>query len=189
MFTQNEHLDAEAFWWNIAFREVAHGLGVKQTVNGRGTVADALGNESDLFEELKGDVLGVWLACNLNAKHNFSTTLHRNDFLETFVASTLRSTRFGAESATGMANIAIWNWLIEKGALSRNNETDVYTVNYEKAYQALTDLAGLVLKIQATGDATAARKFAVDYGKLTNALRDDAHKMHLEEIPVDIRFK
>ena len=189
MFTQNEHLDAEAFWWNIAFREVAHGLGVKQTVNGRGTVADALGNESDLFEELKGDVLGVWLACNLNAKHNFSTTLHRNDFLETFVASTLRSTRFGAESATGMANIAIWNWLIEKGALSRNNETDVYTVNYEKAYQALTDLAGVVLKIQATGDATAARKFAVDYGKLTNALRDDAHKMHLEEIPVDIRFK
>ena len=189
MFTQSEHLDAEAFWWNIAFREVAHGLGVKQTVNGRGTVAEALGNESDLFEELKGNVLGVWLACNLNAKHNFSTVLHRNDFLETFVASTLRSTRFGAEGSTGMANIAIWTWLVEKGALTRNNETDVYTVHYDKAYQALTDLAALILKIQATGDATAARKFAADYGKLTVALQSDIRKMHLEEIPVDIRFE
>lgn len=189
LLTQNENLDAEAFWWNIAFREVAHGLGVKETVNGLGEVADALGNESDFFEEMKGDVLGVWLACNLNAKHNFSTVLQRNDFLATFVASTLRSTRFGAEEATGLANIAVWNWLVEKGAVVRNNETGVYTIRFDETFQAITDLAGQILKIQATGDAAAARKFAADYGKITDALKADARKMHFEEIPVDIRFK
>ena len=189
MLTQNENMDAEAFWWNIAFREVAHGLGVKETVNGKGTVADALGNESDFFEKMKGDVLGVWLACELNAKHNFSNVLQRNDFLATFVASTLRSVRFGVEDPTGLANVAIWNWLVEQGAVVRNNETGVYAINFDQTFQAVTDLAGFILKTQATGDAAAARQFAADYGKLTDALRSDIRKMHLEDLPVDIRFK
>ena len=189
LLTQNENLDAEAFWWNIAFREVAHGLGVKETVNGRGTVADALGNESDFFEEMKGDVLGVWLACELNAKHNFSTTLQRNDFLATFLASTLRSTRFGAGEPTGMANIAIWNWLAGQDAVTRNNETGVYTIHFDQTYQAVTELAGKILTIQATGDAGQARQFAADYGQLSSALKADIRKMHLEEIPVDVRFR
>ena len=44
------HLDANAFYWNIVFREVAKGLGVKETVNGKGTVAEALGNEALTME-------------------------------------------------------------------------------------------------------------------------------------------
>lgn len=189
MLVQKENMDAEAFWWNIAFREVAHGLGVKETVNGKGTVADALGNESDFFEKMKGDVLGVWLACELNKKHNFSTVLQRNDFLATFIASTLRSVRFGAEDPTGLANVAIWNWLVKQGAVTRNNETSVYTIHFDQTFQAITELAGFILKTQATGDADAARQFAADYGKMTTALKADVRKMHLEDLPVDIRFK
>ena len=141
------------------------------------------------FEKMKGDVLGVWLACDLNAKHNFSTVLQRNDFLATFVASTLRSVRFGAEDPTGLANVAIWNWLVKQGAVVRNNETGVYAIHFDQTFQAVTDLASFILKTQATGDADAARQFAADYGKMTTALKADVRKMHLEELPVDIRFK
>ena len=35
---QLDYLSADAFFWNVTFHEVAHGLGVKQTVNGKGTV-------------------------------------------------------------------------------------------------------------------------------------------------------
>ena len=41
-----EHLSSDAFFWNIVFREVAHGLGVKETVNGKGSVEEALGSSA-----------------------------------------------------------------------------------------------------------------------------------------------
>ena len=31
-----EHLKFDAFFWNVTFHEVAHGLGIKQTINGKG---------------------------------------------------------------------------------------------------------------------------------------------------------
>ena len=45
------HVDASAFYWLIVFREIAKGLGVKETVKGMGTVAEALGNEALAVEK------------------------------------------------------------------------------------------------------------------------------------------
>ncbi len=60
-----EHLSSDAFLWNIAFREVAHGLGVKETVNGKGSVEEALGKLAPTIEEVKANAAGVLLVCKL----------------------------------------------------------------------------------------------------------------------------
>ena len=62
---QQKYLTADAFFWNVTFHEVAHGLGVKQTVNGKGTVDQAMGDQKTSWEEAKADILGLFMVNKL----------------------------------------------------------------------------------------------------------------------------
>lgn len=57
---QRGELDYDAFYWNTAFREIAHGLGVKQTLDGK-DVEEALGNVALTIEKVKDNVVGQYL--------------------------------------------------------------------------------------------------------------------------------
>lgn len=185
---QTAHLNDEAFFWNIVFREVAHGLGVKETVNGKGTVAEALGNEALMIEEIKGNVVGLYLACKLIDEHRLWGIVTKEDALTTFIASLVRSERFGEGSALGRANIIIYNYLVETGAIDRN-EAGRYVIDYAKAQSSVMALASEVLSIQATGDIEAARALQGKYGKLSMVFKGDLRNIRLEGIPADLRFE
>ncbi len=182
-----EHLSANAFFWNIVFREVAHGLGVKETVNGKGSVAQALGNEALMMEEVKGNIVGIHLACQLADSHRLSGLITRNEAIATFCASLFRSERFGEATALGRANIAILNFLLEKKALVRG-ENGKYTLDANLFEQTIRELTAQVLAIQATGDREAAAAFEQQYATLGGAYKEDLRNIHLEGIPADLRF-
>ncbi|HEX5307115.1 MAG TPA: Zn-dependent hydrolase, partial [Dyella sp.] len=55
---QQKHLTFDAFFQNTMFHEVAHGLGIKNTLDGKSTVREALKDQASSFEEGKADVLG-----------------------------------------------------------------------------------------------------------------------------------
>jgi hypothetical protein len=181
------HLDASAFYWDIVFREVAKGLGVKETVNGKGTVSQALGNEALLWEKAKSNVLGTWLCAKEVEAHRIAALIQKEDVLATFVANILRSCRFGGVDPTGQASLMIYNYLVEQGALARH-ESGRYSINYSKTWDALESLGALILKTQATGDIDTARSFAAKYAVTCPALEADKVTLELEKIPVDIRF-
>ena len=180
------HLSSDAFFWNIAFREVAHGLGVKQATDGR-LITEALGNEALAMEEIKGNIVGLYLVCKLMEGHQLEGIVTKEDAITTFIAGLVRSERFGEGTALGRANIAIYNYLAENGAFQRK-ENGKYSIDYAKAQQVVTDLAGLVLKIQATGDYEAAKSFMDSHSKVSDAFAADLHNIRLEGIPVDLRF-
>ena len=183
-----EHLSQDAFFWNIVFREVAHGLGVKETVNGKGSVQDALGSAAPTFEEIKANAAGVLLVCKLQNHYDIRHLFTKDDALVTFFASLVRSERFGDASSLGRASIIIYNYLQEAGAFKRK-ESGHYSLDLAKMEAALSDLTALVLKTQATGD----REFAVDfekrYSKRSANYDADLMSLGLEKIPADIRFK
>ncbi len=56
----------DAFFANVMFHEVAHGLGIKNTINGRGTVREALKERGSSLEEGKADILGLYMIQQLN---------------------------------------------------------------------------------------------------------------------------
>ncbi|MCH8025000.1 MAG: Zn-dependent hydrolase, partial [Candidatus Marinimicrobia bacterium] len=56
---QRSHITFEAFFGNTMFHEVAHGLGIKNTIDGSGTVRAALRDRASALEEGKADVLGL----------------------------------------------------------------------------------------------------------------------------------
>jgi len=54
-----QHVTFDAFFEDTMFHEVAHGLGIKNTLDGKGTVTQALKEYASNFEEGKADVLEV----------------------------------------------------------------------------------------------------------------------------------
>jgi len=185
---QQSNLDVDAFFWNIAFREVAHGLGVKQTVNGKGSVTEALGNEALTLEEIKGDVVGVFLNLYLIGKGRIDHSVTREDAITTFITGLIRSSRFGNAEALGRANIVCYNFLKERGAFA-HNQAGLYHIDYDKAEAAITALAEHVLTLQATGDREGADAFVARYSTVAETLSQDFAAMNRANIPTDVRFQ
>ncbi len=181
------HVDASAFYWLIVFREIAKGLGVKETVNGKGTVAESLGNEALALEKAKSNVLGTWLCAQEAEAYHISALFQKEDVLTTFVTNTIRSTRFGAADPTGIANIIVYNYLLESKAIVWN-PSGRYSIDYDKTWQALETVGSEILRIQAHGDIEAAHAWVAKYGIAGPESLSDKRVLERAGIPVDIRF-
>ena len=181
------HVDAGAFYWLIVFREIAKGLGVKETVNGKGTVAEALGNEALVLEKAKSNVLGTWLCAQEAEAYHISALFQKEDVLTTFVTNTIRSTRFGTADPTGVANIIVYNYLLESKAITWN-PSGRYSIDFDKTWQALETLGAEILRIQAHGDLEAARTWVAKYGVAGPESLSDKRVLENAGIPVDLRF-
>ena len=181
------HLDANAFWWNIVFREVAQSLGVKETVNGKGSVIEALGNEALTVEKVKSNVIGAYLCMQEVSAHRVDALIQKQDVMATFITNVIRSARFGTGDATGRANLIVYNFLLDQGAIVRK-ASGKYDIHYDKAESSIASLGELILFIQATGDIKAAEQLASKYAVVPATLKADIVNLELEKIPVDIRL-
>jgi hypothetical protein len=184
---QRKHITFNAFFSNTMFHEVAHGLGIKNTITGNGSVRDALRESSSALEEGKADILGLYMVTELLEKGELSEgTLE--DYYVTFMAGIFRSVRFGASSAHGKANMIRFNFFKENGAFTRNEEGQ-YTVNMEKMKIAIAMLSNEILRLQGNGDYDAARKFAEEQGFVGEVLKADLERVNQRGIPTDIVFE
>lgn len=183
---QRQHLKFDAFFWNVTFHEVAHGLGVKQTVNNKGTVDDAMKTEGTSWEEAKADILGLFMVCKLIEKGEI-TNITAEDAITTFIAGILRSVRFGASSSHGKANMMCYNYMEQQKAFTRNGD-GTYHIDYEKAKATIDSWANLIIVTQGDGNFEFASKFRQDNGNITEALQKDLDKINAAGIPRDIRF-
>lgn len=184
---QRRHLRDEAFFWNVTFHEVAHGLGVKETVNGKGTVDEALGTEKTTWEEAKADILGLFMVCRLVDMEEIPL-ITKEDAITTFIAGLVRSVRFGSASSHGRANMMCYNYLKENGAFSRNKD-GLYHIDYEKALEAINSWADLILTVQAEGNYEFAKEYASRNAVISEALAADIANVNAHDIPRDIRFE
>ena len=184
--SQQKYLTADAFFWNVTFHEVAHGLGVKQTINGKGTVDEAMGSEKTTWEEAKADILGLFMVSKLIDMGEI-TDITKEQSVATFIAGIVRSVRFGFASSHGKANMMCYNYMEEHGAFSRNAEGK-YVIDFEKAAQVIDSWAELILRTQATGDYEFAHAYAAEHASITDALAADIAKVNEAGIPRDIVF-
>ena len=183
---QQKYLRSEAFFWNVTFHEVAHGLGVKETVNGKGSVDEAMGAEKTTWEEAKADILGLFMVCRLIDMDEIPL-ISKEDAITTFIAGLVRSVRFGAASSHGKANMMCYNYLKENGAFSRNRDGQ-YHIDFQQALKAIDSWSELILRTQATGDADFAKKFSQEYATVSEALSADIANINAHNIPRDIKF-
>jgi peptidase M49-like protein len=178
----------DAFFQNVMFHEVAHGLGIKNTITGRGTVRTALKEKASALEEGKADVLGLYMVTALNARGELAGEDVRDNFV-TFLASLFRSVRFGAADAHGRANIAQFNFLHRRGAFTRDGRTGRYRVNFDKMQPALDALSSRILTLQGNGDYDGGVAFEAEFGTISPELQRDLDRLSAAGIPVDIVFE
>ncbi len=185
--SQRQHVNFDSFFANTMFHEVAHGLGIKNTINGKGTVREALLDVAGSMEEGKADVLGLYMITKLHEAGELGEIDLRDNYV-TFMASIFRSIRFGASSAHGKANMVRFNFFAEHGALIRDPESGRYRVDYDRMQEAMAALSELLLTLQGNGDYEGAFELTATKGVISEELQSDLDRLTHAHIPVDIVF-
>ena len=185
---QLKHVTFDAFFEDTMFHEVAHGLGIKNTLDGKGTVTQALKDYASSFEEGKADVLGLYLITALSKKGELDAA-KLNDSYVTFLAGILRSVRFGATDSHAKANMVRFNYFAERKAFARDPQTGRYRVDFARMEAAMNALSEELLTIQGDGDYARAKDLTDRLGVIGPELAKDLEKLGVAKIPVDIRFR
>ena len=182
-----ENIKFDAFFANVMFHEVAHGMGIKNTLDGKGTVRHALKEQYSAIEEAKADILGLYLVTKLSEMGEYTnSTLEEN--YTTFMAGIFRSVRFGASSAHGKANMLTFNFLEKEGAFTRN-EDGLYAINFENMKDAVAKLGGEILKAQGDGNYEFVKEWIETEGVIKPTLQADLDKVNGMGIPKDIYYE
>jgi hypothetical protein len=184
---QRQYITFNAFFSNTMFHEVAHGLGIKETINGKGSVREALRETFSALEEGKADVLGLHMITQLKEKELIAEG-ELMDYYVTFLAGIFRSVRFGASSAHGKANILRFNYFKDQNAFTRNNN-GTYAVNFDEMKKAIRGLSAQILKLQGDGDKAMVQEMMTSNGIIKETLQRDLDRLSEANIPVDIVFE
>lgn len=180
-------INFDAFFANTMFHEVAHGLGIKNTINGKGPVRKALKEHASALEEGKADMLGLYMVHQLHKKGELKGDIKGYDV--TFMTSIFRSVRFGTSSAHGRANMIRFNYFKEMGAFSKDPKTGKYKVNFERFEKAMNSLSERILSLQGEGDYDAVAKLVTQKGAIDADLQEDLDLLAKKGIPIDIIFE
>lgn len=176
----------DAFFADVMFHEVAHGLGIKNTINGKGTVRKALQEQSSWLEEAKADILGLYMVTKLVEKEELPGPIE--NYYTTFMAGILRSVRFGAGESHGKANMLAFNFFEDKGAFEKTS-AGKYKVNFEPFKTAMNELSKLILTLQGDGDYEKVKALQKEKAVVRPGLQKDLDQLQQKGIPVDIIFE
>ena len=183
---QQKYIKFDAFFANVMFHEVAHGLGIKKTITGKGFVRAALKEQYSWLEEGKADILGLYMVTGLLKKGELQGDI--KEYYTTFMAGILRSVRFGASEAHGKANMQCFNYFKEKGAFERTSQ-GTYKVNFDKFASTMNDLSAFIITLQGNGDRIAVEKAQKEKANISSELQKDLDRLTRKNIPVDLVFE
>ena len=186
--SQVKHITFEAFFGNTMFHEVAHGLGIKNTINDKGTAREALKEKYSALEEGKADILGLYMVTYLFDKGVYTEGVLMDNYV-TFLAGIFRSVRFGAASAHGKANMLRFNFFKEKGAFTIDEKSGKYQVDFDKMKIAMNELSAIILKLQGDGDYEGVGDLMAKKGNVGADLQMELDKLTKKAIPVDVVFE
>jgi hypothetical protein len=184
---QRKNIKFDAFFGNVMFHEVAHGLGIKNTITGKGNLRQALKEQYSGWEEAKADVVGLWMVAWLINKGEL-TGITVEDAYVTYMAGLIRSVRFGAAEAHGKANMMCFNFFEDKQAFSRNSD-GTYKVDIEKTRQAINEWSAFILSVEGEGDYDKAVSYMQANGKVRPDLQTGLDLLKTANIPKDVVFE
>lgn len=183
--SQRKYIKFDAFFANTMFHEVAHGLGIKNTLDGKGTVREALKEQYSAIEEAKADILGLYMVTKLFEMGELKEGEVMDNYV-TFMAGIFRSVRFGAASAHGKANMLTFSYFAENNAFEYSNGT--YKVNFDNMKKAVEGLGGMVLTYQGNADYEGVKQLIANKSVIPAGLQADLDRLKDANIPVDIVF-
>ncbi|WP_321317846.1 Zn-dependent hydrolase [Labilibaculum sp.] len=184
---QRKHVLFKSFFLNTIFYEISDGLGISQTINGKGSVKEALKEHYNVINELKNDVLRMFFLGQLTDMGQIDDVELMDNYV-TYMADVFRSIRFGVKDSQGVANMIRFYYFEENEAFKYNIKSGTYKVNFYKMKKAIESLSKLVLEIQGNGDYETADKLIKTNGFIRNELLQDLYRIQRAKIPKDLVY-
>ena len=185
---QAARVSGEGYLQFTIMHEICHGLGPafartsSDKLAGKVDIREAIGPGYGGLEEAKADVTGMF-ALKWLVDHEALPREKLQEYYASYVGGIFRTVRFGTAEAHGQAEMMEFNYLSERGAVSRNTNAK-YVIDYEKMPGAMADLAKELLEIEATGDRSRAENWFKKYGTMPEELK--ASLQAASDVPVDI---
>jgi hypothetical protein len=181
---QAAQASGEGYLAAVMMHEICHGLGPAFARKGgqHVDIREAIGPTFSGLEEAKADVTGMfglkWLV-----DHGALPIQRLEEYYASYVAGIFRTVRFGTAEAHGRAEMMEFNYLEEKGAITRD-ASGRYVIDYAKMPDTLAALTKELLEIEATGDRARAEGWFNRYDKMPATLRSALDAA--SNVPVDI---
>jgi hypothetical protein len=182
---QASQATADGYLAAVMMHEISHELGPNFARRGGSQVDinEAIGPIYSAVEESKADVVGMyglkWLV-----DHGALPKERLEEYYASYVAGLFRTVRFGVAEAHGRGEMMEFNYLVEKGAITRDPATGRYKVNYELMPAGIKGVSKELLEIEATGDRARAENWFNRYDKMPADLKEVLSKTG--DVPIDV---
>jgi hypothetical protein len=157
------HLTADSNFYRTLWHEVGHYLGPDRTRDNREFDA-ALGADASLLEEMKADLVSLFVGRELNKRRYFTDEQLRSHYASG-ISRMLQNNKPRREQPYNMMQLMQWNWFLDKKALSYDPATAKLSIEYDRYHDVAASLLKEVLAIQDKGDKAAAIAFIDRWGK------------------------
>jgi hypothetical protein len=161
-------LTSDGSFYRTLWHEVGHYLGVDVTKDGRDLDA-ALQDDADLLEEMKADLVSLYVAEPLR-KQGYYTDAELRSVYASGVLRVLQNVKPRRDQPYQTMQLMQWNYFLEHGLLTFDRETKLLRIDYDKYRAVVGDLLERVLRVQYAGDKAAADRFIDEYAKWDESL-------------------
>ncbi|MFQ5599483.1 MAG: NUDIX hydrolase [Candidatus Krumholzibacteriia bacterium] len=173
------HLDdfgPDGDFFRTLWHEIGHHLGPDLTRDGR-PVDEALEENSSTFEEMKADLVSLFLAKALYDRGYYDDERLRSVYASG-VRRLLRHNRPRRERAYATMQLMQLNYFLEKGLLEYDSASQRLHIHYDHYHDVVASLLQRVLALQHDGDKAATNAFVDRYATWTPKLHETlARKM------------
>lgn len=181
--TQTKLINANIFFESNILYEIAEQLGYHKTLKGT-NIKDELKDFATIIDKTRSDIVRLFLVSQLKNLNKITQEDIEKHYI-TYVSNLFRIVRLGDGEAQAKADMIIFNFLQEKGAITLN--ASMYTVNVATMEKNVVELTALIHKIQETGDYAKAKDLVTTKGFIKDELKEELKK--IKNIPIDLTFK
>ncbi len=156
-------LTSDGNFYRTLWHEVGHYLGVDVTKTGQ-DLDEALQDDADLLEEMKADLVSLYVAEALR-RQGYYTDAQLRSVYAGGVLRVLQNNRPRRDQPYNTMQLMQWNFFLEHGLLAFDRDTKLLRINYDKYHDVVGKLLERVLEVQYQGDKAAADRFIDEYAK------------------------
>jgi flagellar biosynthesis protein FlhB len=135
------------------------------------------------LEEAKADAAGLFALQYLIDKGHLPKSMEEQMYV-TFLAGVFRSIRFGVNDAHGRGTAFQFSFLSDQSAVLYDNASGTFRVDVLAMKQAVRDLTGMIMTLQAKGDYATAKVLLERKAVLHPSVEKTLDR--LRDLPVDI---
>jgi len=178
---QAKELTPDGNFYRTLWHEVGHYLGVDQTKDGR-DLDQALQNDADALEEMKADLVSLFVAEALHQQGYYTDAQLRSVYAGG-ILRVLQNNKPRRDQPYNTMQLMQWNFFLENGLLTF--ETGQLRIHYDKYHDVIGKLLKIVLDTQYEGDKAAADRFIGQY----TTWREEVHGVIAKNIRDSQRYR